>query len=451
MTCYPIYDLKKRLPESAFVIFPVFQCERAKVIWLNEPLLEYYKSNTPIEIDDDVNNWVIDRFAYRAASRSKSGMSKYMYAERYGGEGIGFNGGGARVALNGYFQAKGCGRTPLSSELTDAEHQSGVCCFNEVVKEALWGEVGNAIFPNGAVRTLAIISYMNTENGSLSFISVRENALRPAHFIRAVYCKLSSVTEHNMQDIIRTIDNVSEMTSEINIKILFKKYFKQWAQQIAFMQANRIMHGAITCSNLALDGRMIDFGTMTTLGKHCAVITAYKQYEFWREPEIVKSIIFKLLNSINRYNSTKFHLDVNYYAGYYLKVFYLYHEYFILRLFNVHFISGDKRRELYNNIVYFLRKFESEPFFGVPRYSCFSRLDAIYSNLIEYALCNDDCVIDNERYESACQQHHSISKFDIDFLNVDVIDKEIADLQGAGLSIDGYINGKIENAKRVFL
>ncbi|WP_414448021.1 hypothetical protein AB4851_00790 [Burkholderia sp. 22PA0099] len=55
---------------------------------------------------DLTDETLLARYAY-AVPREGTGRGKVFYAERYGGDGISFHGGGARCGYDGQFQLKG--------------------------------------------------------------------------------------------------------------------------------------------------------------------------------------------------------------------------------------------------------------------------------------------------------------------------------------------------------
>jgi len=122
---------------------------------------------------------------------------KVFFAERYGGDGILNNGGGGRCGFDGRFHLKGIGANPLvgvrPSDGYGNSHANGFLSLDTAVYESIWAEIIHLALPYGAVRTVAIIDlrvdfeepHMRHPRGLL----VRMPAVRPAHFIRALYYK----------------------------------------------------------------------------------------------------------------------------------------------------------------------------------------------------------------------------------------------------------------------
>lgn len=83
--------------------------------------------------------------------------TKLFLAERYGGFGIGYNGGGARCGSLGPFQVKGCGKNLLAGADQDVHHSYGGFKALYAAHEAIYGSILEGILPLGAVRILGII------------------------------------------------------------------------------------------------------------------------------------------------------------------------------------------------------------------------------------------------------------------------------------------------------
>ena len=132
------------------------------------------------------------------------------YADRYGGSGIGLNGGSGRAAVvNGYL-VKGVGRTPLVSSLTDESHASGGAYLEESIRETIFAEIVRAEFPCSAIPVLAIIDtgliQIFEESAGPKMerrtLLIRPSFIRPAHFERAT-AYFSGNPKEGQQDTLR--------------------------------------------------------------------------------------------------------------------------------------------------------------------------------------------------------------------------------------------------------
>lgn len=195
--------------------------------------------------------------------------------DRYGGEGIGCNGGSGRaVFVNGY-HVKGIGRTPLVSPLTDQAHASGGAYLEECAREVVLSEIVDAEFPHGAVPVLAIIDtgfvqIWDTNRGpklERRCLLIRPAYLRPAHFMRA----LNYVGHHHhdgmldAQRVALTIQIACEQFGLNEFSAQWENFWSRWANQLAYAFVHRLNHGGNSASNIALDGQLMDFGGMTAL------------------------------------------------------------------------------------------------------------------------------------------------------------------------------------------
>lgn len=131
--------------------------------------------------------------------------------------------------------------------------------------------------PHGANQTLLIIDtgVMSQTKYGVSIpgaLIVRKLPLRPANFL----------INHNRPDKVAEIQRVKENlkklpfllplpqgfranSNEERIRVGFRTLITRTAEQYSFTYAHRIYHGALSTSNLELNGSFLDFGTMTTL------------------------------------------------------------------------------------------------------------------------------------------------------------------------------------------
>lgn len=196
------------------------------------------------------------------------------WVDRYGGDGIGPNGGSGRAALvNGYY-LKGIGRTPLVADSSDPLHATGRMDLHEAVREAIFGELIGAEFPWSAVPVLAIIAIALPVLGDAdralaqtSVILVRPDFTRPAHFMRAERFKPRDRTEHEADvDRVRyTVSKLCLALSDRRIADFVCAMMGRWAEQIAYGFIHRLSQGGLSPSNITIDGRLVDFGSTTAL------------------------------------------------------------------------------------------------------------------------------------------------------------------------------------------
>lgn len=282
------------LPATSLVACPANRLSAPDVLWTNQ--------DAALGIDLPGHSYCTP-LGDEPASTYRS-ESKTFYAERYGGEGVGHNGGGVRCAALGNVQVKGFGRTPLYGQRTDFWHRHGGASVHEAVREALWGEVCQIALPFGGIRTHGIV----LTGSSIKFNSwfgervapraliIREGALRPAHYMQAVFFDPTSEFRHTeLSDSCRTREAVARLTNGLghalrrsaedksNLNELLMLMLRRFAEQYSAARMRKLFHGTLNCSNICLDGRWIDFGTITTVSDYGRIFVVDETYDQTRQ------------------------------------------------------------------------------------------------------------------------------------------------------------------------
>lgn len=231
------------------------------------------------------------------------------HADRYGGPGIGLNGGSGRAAVVGGYHVKGIGRTPLVSALTDASHASGGAYLEEAVRETIFAEVVRNEFPHSAVPVLAILDTGLTQDwGTVRerrVLVVRPCFLRPAHFVRAVPFYSGNPTEGS-QDSARVRHMFDAGTTLLGKAQLVERctaLWTKWAEQLAYSFVHRLPHGSNTISNVCLDGKLVDFGATSAVPSWADTATMLARVPF----EALRTMLPRVLRSDAYYYAR--HLD----------------------------------------------------------------------------------------------------------------------------------------------
>ncbi|WP_154904436.1 hypothetical protein [Klebsiella michiganensis] len=466
---YPLYK-NGRLHESVLIPFNAYHAEKSKVLWANIELFhEYGYLQDKHYIDEDCKSWIIGEFSYVTDEQFSNSNQRIFYAERYGGEGIDYNGGGGRTGLYKNFQIKGIGSTPLISYLTSVSYKNGRCGLAEVIKDAIWGEVGNIILPHGAARCFALLEIECPVSETKRFLSVRENLVRPAHFMRAPYFKPKGRFENNSSDGTRVLKNKEALNFNLysiskssNVIDGLHIMYARWAEQVAFTQAHRLFHGALTPSNICLDGKWIDFGTMSSIGRHCNVIIARGKDPFWMEPNSIAKIIDSFLYNANKYY---FQEPLDYLSEFNtFKTFYdFYAKINILRALGIRFIKDynpeftSQVNSLTNLIYTYLHINSEECFFGIPLFDESTPAYKIHTIILGLVLPTQNIEKHIIELITKLESRRIITiqktSMNYDFLNVDVIEKEIDFIESISIdyeSVVDMINQKVFRAKEVF-
>lgn len=223
-------------------------------------------------------------------SGSDSAYVKQFYAERYGGSGIQRNGGGARCGFDGRYQVKGIGANPLVGEGSDARHSDGKLSAAHAIYEIIWSEILTRVLPFGAVSIKAALLIRPTEERALSHtlnadkrtLLVREPVVRPAHFERAPYFQpqpqYAERLMHDAERLSRVISKLPDnlptpvgwagQTASMNLPSYCIEGLCELAKRQAIQMAycrTRFLRMTTSPSNIAMDGRLMDFNGLSSL------------------------------------------------------------------------------------------------------------------------------------------------------------------------------------------
>lgn len=252
----------------------------------------YYPNSSLVYFNNkDYSDLASDKLIseYSFTTTFKKTYPKMFSAEIYGGKGMAFNGGGGRCGFDGKYQVKGMGANCLVGQSASSSYSDGMLPLHDAVHETIWGEVVNLIFPHGAVRAIAIISLSDDgphlENSYRRGLLIREAVVRPAHFERSIYFRpkhefkeiLADYVERSIESIRCIVDFLPRpdfmdvdfpwdtLTNEKKFRFGIVELSKRFAENLAFSAAKNIYHGALSASNISIDGKWLDFGSITTL------------------------------------------------------------------------------------------------------------------------------------------------------------------------------------------
>jgi hypothetical protein len=300
---------------TGHVPVPLVRLKDAKMLWVNyqvsaqDPNFEKCGRNR-----ERYEAYLLEACAYRIAigdEVSADSSDLLMgYADRYGGYGIGANGGSGRAVILEEYSIKGCGRTPLVSATTDASHASGGAYLEEIVRETIYSEIVRAEFPFSAIPTLAIIDtglvqIWDDEGGKAErrVLMVRPNFIRPAHYIRANFF-LSNNHLEGAEDFFRVgrfFENSIEKFGKNKTVNFFLRFWFRWAEQLAYSFIHRLPHGSNTLSNVALDGRLLDFGATSAVSSWANIATMRAFQPFGSQAELLENLIASFFYFLSRH------------------------------------------------------------------------------------------------------------------------------------------------------
>ncbi len=306
------------LPEESFVPFVCHQLVKPQLVYVDAGQVE------PEAVLRE------HAFVVRTETTAPAvhDASKVFWGERYGGEGLTKNGGGVRCGLAGGLQVKGIGANPLAGDGTSFWYSHGGCSLEEALVELVWGEVFSRILPHGAVRAPAIVDtglscFVKGKGGEKvaapRALLLREAALRPAHFERAYAYKPSAQARTLwVHDTVRSAAAIerlpeclpslrgldAEVCSRLSrperLNFGLQELALRFAEQLAATRAKRFMHGALTASNICLDGRFIDFGTASAFSCHANVVLGINA-PFWGDHTHLSDVLGNLVFYCQKY------------------------------------------------------------------------------------------------------------------------------------------------------
>jgi hypothetical protein len=229
-------------------------------------------------------------------------------ADRYGATGGTSQGGSGRVGMRGPFNVKGIGRTPLVSAVVDWQHSHGCLWLEEAIREAIFGEIVDAEFPHRAVPVIAIIAtgieqvLEDGEEIGERALLVRPNFLRLATLQRSVFFGSAGFAGSDQyRDAQRTREIWERLWQpefrQVREKVAcpsLEETFARIGEQYGFGHAVRLWPGPLFASNVSLDGRLVDFGSMRALPSWHRAQSKFASHSFGGE----RTIVAKLARSI---------------------------------------------------------------------------------------------------------------------------------------------------------
>ncbi|HXM36118.1 MAG TPA: hypothetical protein VN920_13080, partial [Pyrinomonadaceae bacterium] len=213
-----------------------------------------------------------------------------MYADRYGGDGVrpALGAGRAGFLPYGNLYVKGIGFTPLfrHDDPEDFAHSHGGVHLDDCLSEAVFGEVNENLFTRGSTRILAIIDHgkqVTTPAGRRIPIGLVVRAgtqLRPAHLLGSVVRrrgylldKFVHIARATGQLVTRPDKETGRPTPDVKATML--QIIDDHALTAAEAFRWRMIHGALSSSNMEMSGAMLDLPTQSTQPRTAPIRTLY--------------------------------------------------------------------------------------------------------------------------------------------------------------------------------
>jgi len=242
-----------------------------KVLWCNfEPLRSLgFAVPESNELTPALTQQLLAAFSLRSCENVNGHKAVTLYADKYGGAGVSpaLGAGRAGFLSHGNLYVKGLGFTPLfrHNDADDFVHSHGGVHLEDCLSEAIFGEVNHNLFTLGANRIVAIIDqgkYVTEPSGRRRHIALAIRAgahLRPGHLLAKRVSPLElfiSMTRATKQLVLR--DGVPDVSATM------LRVIDDHAQTAADSFRWRLIHGALSPSNMDISGAMLDLPTQST-------------------------------------------------------------------------------------------------------------------------------------------------------------------------------------------
>lgn len=269
-------------PES----FAEFAAVKApgKVIWCNFDLARQLGFTVPQtnQMTAEFHEQLLAALSFRAvrpAENVEGSETITMHADRYGGDGVrpALGAGRAGFLPYGNLYVKGIGFTPLfkHDDPNDFAHSHGGVHLDDCLSEAVFGEVNENLFTQGSTRILAIIDqgkHVTAPTGRKIPVAlvVRTGAqLRPAHLLGSPVRRRGYLLRKFLDMVQATGQLVNCPRGETgalipDVKATMLKVIDDHARTAAESFRWRMIHGALSASNMELSGAMLDLPTQST-------------------------------------------------------------------------------------------------------------------------------------------------------------------------------------------
>ena len=255
-----------------------------KVIWCNFELARQLGFQVPRtnQLTPDFHAELLAALSLKAVAPADGVENQEtitVSADRYGGEGVrpALGAGRAGFLAFGNLYIKGIGLTPLfkHDDVDDFAHSHGGVHLDDCLTEAVFGEINENLFAQGSARVLAIIDqgkHVTTPSGRHIPVAlvVRAGAqLRPGHLLGSHFRhrgsrldKFFSIARTTGQLITRQYKQTGRDIPDAQATML--RIIDDHARTAAESFRWRMIHGALTASNMEMSGAMLDLPTQST-------------------------------------------------------------------------------------------------------------------------------------------------------------------------------------------
>ncbi|MBC7910169.1 MAG: hypothetical protein H7Y30_06695 [Pyrinomonadaceae bacterium] len=253
-----------------------------RVIWCNFELAAAVGFDVPPsqQMTPEFQEQLLDAFSYRAVQPGEETEKKTitMFADKYGGAGVrpALGAGRAGFLPFGNLYIKGIGFTPLfkHDDPDDFAHSHGGVQLEDCLSEAVFGEVNENLFTQGSTRVVAVIDqdkYVTAPNGiraPVALVVRTGTQLRPAHLLIrgaqpgvSVLEKFIGMTKATGQLV--THRDITTGKDIPDLRATMLRIIDDHALATAEQFRWRMIHGALSSSNMEISGAMLDLPTQS--------------------------------------------------------------------------------------------------------------------------------------------------------------------------------------------
>ena len=268
-------DVINVLGAASFAEFPSIRFP-GTVVWCNFDLARELGFNVAPSnrLTPELHEQLITSLSLRAVAPAEINETAVvpMYADKYGGDGVSpaLGAGRAGFLADGNLYVKGIGFTPLfrHNDKDDFVHSHGGVHFEDCMSEAIFGEVNHNLFTLGSTRIVAIIDqgmHVTEPSGRERHIALAVRVgpqLRPGHLLARRARGSQSPLDMFIQMTSATDQLVSNGLPDVSATML--RVIDDHAQAAAESFRWRMIHGALSPSNMDMSGAMLDLPTQST-------------------------------------------------------------------------------------------------------------------------------------------------------------------------------------------
>ena len=266
------------LGEAALAQFPAVRAP-GKVLWCNFDLARQLGFDVPRsnQLTPALEQELLATLSLRSVWREDDLQVKEivtMYADKYGGDGVtpALGAGRAGFLRDRDLYIKGIGFTPLfrHNDKDDFVHSHGGVHLEDCLSEAVFGEVDHNLFALGSSRILAVIDQglvVTEPSGRQRHIAlaIRTGAqLRPGHLLAKRARGSRSPLEMFVGITTATNQLIQGDSGMPDLSATMLRVIDDHARTAAESFRWRMIHGALSPSNMDMSGAMLDLPTQST-------------------------------------------------------------------------------------------------------------------------------------------------------------------------------------------